>query len=92
MAFYIRWQENMQFKGYIIDRYTIKEFIFLPAVNQCISKADKNDVVCSENILYFFTSDEYDLYFFTVANRGCFDNLGLKFSPKRSGIPHFCLT
>ena len=27
----------------------------------------------------FFTSDEYDFYFFTVANRGCFDNLGLKF-------------
>ena len=22
----------------------------------------------------FFTSDEYDLYFFAVANRGCFEN------------------
>ena len=31
----------------------------------------------------FFTSDEYDLYFFTVANRGCFDNLGLNFFPEK---------
>ena len=27
-----------------------------------------------KKISYFFTSDEYDLYFFTAANRGCFDN------------------
>ena len=27
----------------------------------------------SEKISYFFTSDEYDLHFFTVANRGYFD-------------------
>ena len=33
-----------------------------------------------------FTSDEYDLYFSTVANRGCFDNLGLNFVQKRSGM------
>ena len=30
----------------------------------------------------FSLSDEYDLYFFTVANRGCFDNLGLNFLQK----------
>ena len=35
---------------------------------QCISKADKSNIVCSEKISYFFTSDEFDLYFFTVAN------------------------
>ena len=29
-----------------------------------------------------FTSDEYDLYFFTIANRGCFDNSGLNFFQK----------
>ena len=39
----------------------------------------------------FFTSDEYDLYFFTVANRGCFDNLGLNFFQKRSGMHRTCL-
>ena len=33
----------------------------------------------------FFTSDEYDLYFFAVANSGYFDNLGLNFFKKRSG-------
>ena len=48
--------------------------------------------VCSEKISYFFTSDEYDLYFFTVANRGCFDNLGLNFFQKRSGMHRSCLT
>ena len=32
----------------------------------------------------FFTSDEYDLYLFIVANRDYFDNLGLNFFPKRS--------
>ena len=40
----------------------------------------------------FFTSDEYGLYFFTVANRGCFDNLGLNFFPKISGMHRSCLT
>ena len=39
-----------------------------------------------------FTSDEYDFYFFTVANIGYFDNLGLTFSPKRCGMHRFCLT
>ena len=49
-------------------------------------------IVCSEKISYFFTSDEYDLYFFTGANRGCFDNVGLNFFQKRSGMHPFCLT
>ena len=40
----------------------------------------------------FFTSDRYDLYFFTVANRGCFDNLGLNFFQKRSVLHCSCLT
>ena len=35
----------------------------------------------------FFTSDEYDLYFFTAANRSYFDNLGFDFFfQKRSGM------
>ena len=45
-----------------------------------------------KKISYFFTSDEYDLYFFTAANRGCFDNLGLNFFQKRSGRHCSCLT
>ena len=48
-----------------------------------LSKADKSHKV---------TSDEYDLYFFTGANRGCFDNVGLNFFQKRSGMHRFCLT
>ena len=40
---------------------------------------------CEKTVIYTtFTSDEYDIYFFTVANRGYFDNLGLNFFPKRS--------
>ena len=36
-------------------------------------------------LLYFFTSDEYDIHvcFFNEANRGCFDNLGLNFFPEK---------
>ena len=44
-----------------------------------MSKADKSDIDFSEKLLYFFTSDEYDLHFFTIANRGCLDNLGVYF-------------
>ena len=62
------------------------------SVIQCISKADTSHIVCSEKISYFFTSDEYDLYFFTVANGGCFDNLGLNFFQQRSGVHRSCLT
>ena len=39
-----------------------------------------------------FTSDEYDLYFFTAANRGYFDNSGLNFFSKRSWMHCSCLT
>ena len=39
----------------------------------------------------FFTSEEYDLYFHTAANRGYFDNSGLYFFPKRSGMHRSCL-
>ena len=49
-------------------------------------------MVCSENISYFFTCDEYDLYFFTVANRSCFDNLELKFFQEKPGEHRSCLT
>ena len=48
-----------------------------------MSKADNSVIVYSEKISYYFTSDVYDLYFFTVANRGCFDNLELHFFLKK---------
>ena len=56
------------------------------------TKADKSHIVCSEKISYFFTSDKYDLYFFTVASKGCFDNVGLYFFQKRSEMHRSCLT
>ena len=37
-----------------------------------------------KKISYFFTSDGYDLYYFTVVNRSCLDNVGLNFFQKRS--------
>ena len=45
-----------------------------------------------KKISYLFTSDEYDFILFTIANRGCFDNLGFTFFPKRSGMHRSCLT
>ena len=60
--------------------------------NSLTSIKEKSVIVCSEKISYFFTSDGYDLYFFTVANRSCLDNLGLNFFQKRSGMHRSCLT
>ena len=44
-----------------------------------------------KKISFFFTSDEYDLYFFTTANRGCSDNFELNFLPERFRMQLFCL-
>ena len=80
-----------------IDQFKLGFILFL-AVNLMHIYSRKSDIVCNENISYFFTSDEYDLYFFTVtvANRGCFDNIGLtfllNFFQKRSGMHRPCLT
>ena len=53
--------------------------------NSMNSVKEKSDIVRSEKISYVFTSDEYDLNFFTAANRGCFDKLGINdVFPKRS--------
>ena len=53
---------------------------------------DKSDMVYSEKYRICFTSDRYDLYFFTVANRGCFDNFGFNFFSKRFGMRRSCPT
>ena len=43
--------------------------------------------------IVFFTSDEYDLYFFfTAAIRGCFDNFERNFFSKRFGMRRSCPT
>ena len=76
----------LQFKGESNFYFIPKQWV------QCISNSDKGDIVYSEKISYFFTSDEYEFYFFTVANRGCFDILKLTFFPKRSGMHRSCLT
>ena len=50
-------------------------------------------IVCSEEKYRIqFTSDEYDVYFFTVANGSCFDILRLDFFPKTSGMHRSYLT
>ena len=54
-------------------------------------RAVKKSVFAYSEKMYFFTSEEYDLYFFTAVNRGYFDNLGLYFFPKRSGMHRSCL-
>ena len=47
-----------------------------------MSKADKSVIAYSEKI-YFFTSEEYDIYFFTAANRGYFDKFRALFLPEK---------
>ena len=44
---------------------------------QCTSKADKSDIVYSENTSYIFHL--WLIRFVTAASRGCIDNLGLSF-------------
>ena len=44
-----------------------------------------------KNIVFSLVTDSIYV-FITVTNRGCFDNLGLHFFPKRSGMHPSCLT
>ena len=53
-------------------------FYFIPS-SEFNAYLKQIKVVFSE----FFTSDECDIYFFTIANRGCFDSLGLSFFPEK---------
>ena len=48
-----------------------------------MSKADKSGIVYSEKISYFSLVTNTIYTFFTVANRGYFDNLGLHFFLKK---------
>ena len=47
-----------------------------------MSKADKSGIVYSEKISYFFTSDEYDLYFFHCSRQRLFRQFGASFLPE----------
>ena len=52
-------------------------------------KADKSVIAYSEKISYFFTSEEYDLYFSLQQTEATSINTGLYFFPKRSGMHSF---
>ena len=79
---------NVKHKSMKFQLHKKKNFslVYSAQRSQCISKADKRVIAYSEKISYFFTSEEYDLYFFTAANRGYFVNSGLYFFSKRSGM------
>ena len=67
-------------------------FYFIPSSEfNAYLKQIKVIMFTVKKISIFFTSDEYDLHFFTAASRGCFDNLELGFFPKRSGMHCPCL-
>ena len=71
----------------------VESFYFIPSSElNAYPKQIKVTLSAVKRYRICFTSDEYDLYFFTVANRGCFDNLGLNFFQKRSGMHRSCLT
>ena len=70
----------------------MSHFILFLAVNSIAYLKQIKVILSAVKKRIFFTSDEYDLYFFTVANRGCFDYLGLNFFQKRSGMHCSCLT
>ena len=59
-------------------------FYFIPS-SEFNAYLKQIKVILSAVKTYRITSDEYDLYSFTVANRDCVDNLGLNFFQKRSG-------
>ena len=82
-------QENQM---WLIKRYARKSIYFIPS-SEFNAYLKQIKVVLSTVKKYriFSTSDEYDIYFFTVANRGIFDNLGLIFFQKRSGMHCPCL-
>ena len=74
----------------IIIRYRI---YFIPSSEfNAYQKQIKFILSAVKKYRFFFTSDENDLYFFTVANRGCFGNVGFIFFQKKSGMYRSCLT
>ena len=52
----------------------LRSFYFIPSSEFNAYLKQISDIVYSEKISYFFTKDEYDVYFFTVANGGCFNS------------------
>ena len=71
--------------------YEIYKIYFIPSSDfNAYPKQTKVILSAVKKYPIFFTSDEYDLYFFTVANRGCFNNLVLTFFQKKSGVHCSC--
>ena len=48
-----------------------------------MSKADKSGIVYSEKNIVFFTSDEYDLYFFHCSKQRLFRQFRASFLPEK---------
>ena len=75
------------------ENWTKKDIYFTPSSEfNAYLKQIKVILSAVKKISYFFTSDEYDSYFFTGANRGCFEKVGLNFFKKRSGMHRSFLT
>ena len=72
---------NLQW--FAVFQWTAIKLYFIPC-SECNAYQKQIKVILSAVKKYriFFSSDEYGLYFFTVANRGCFDNVGLNFFQK----------
>ena len=87
LLYYSLWCPGLQ-RLQRFDFFLRSEF----SVNLKQIKLILSTVIKSYFHLIFFNSDEYALYFFTVANRDSFDSLGLNFFPKRSGMHRSCLT
>ena len=76
-----------------VDLHAVIIFYFIPSREfNAYLKQIKVVLSTVKKYRFFFTSDEYDLYFFTAANRDYFENLGLNFFQKRFGMHRSCLT
>ena len=70
----------------------VKCFYFIP-ISEFNAHLKQTKVILSAVKKYrIFSLVINTIYIFTVANRGCFDNVGLNSSRKRSGMHRSCLT
>ena len=71
----------------------IKAFNYIPSSEFNAYLKQINVILSAVKKYRIFSLVANTIYiFFTVANKGCFDNLGLNFLQKRSGIHYSCLT
>ena len=71
----------------------INEFYFIPSSEfHAYLKQIKVLFSAVKKISYVFTKDQYDIYFFTAANKSCFENFGLNCLQIRFEMYRSCLT